>query len=120
MELKLPKRFRLAKLISKQSEYKIQLGAVIYKSSKPISFGFNYLKTHPIFAKEFGSIHAEISAILKAQTDLTGASIYVYREFKDGSLANAKPCSDCMKAIITSGITRIYYTTNNGYEEIKL
>ena len=121
-EPKLPRKFRLAKLASYHSDYSIKIGAVIYKGNRVVSFGFNYLKSHPIFANKFASIHSEISAILKAKTDLTGCHIYVFREYKNKKFALALPCKECMKAIIEAGITRIYYTTSDDsyYKEIKL
>lgn len=118
------KKFRLAKLISKHSTYNPQIGAVIYKGNKAISVGFNKKKSHPVFANEdrFYSLHAEMGAIINAKQDLTGCSIYVYREYKDGSPALAKPCHLCMPSIIEAGITKIYYSDSNaqGYSVINL
>lgn len=116
----LPSKFRLARLISKQSDYKVQVGSVIYRGSTPISCGFNYLRSHPVYAKEYWSIHSEVSSILRANTDLTGCSIYVYREFKSGKPANSYPCEDCFKLIVASGIKKIYFTTDYGYDVLKL
>lgn len=45
------------------------------------------------------TIHAEPNAILFAQRDLTGCSIYVTRP----------PCSNCAALIIQSGIARVVY-----------
>lgn len=44
-------------------------------------------------------IHAEMSAILSAKQDLTGCSIYT----------SYAPCSNCLKHILQSGITKIVY-----------
>ena len=61
-------------------------------------------------------IHAELNAILHAHfCELEDASIFVYREDKNGNLANCRPCKACMQAIKTAGITVIYYTTPDGY-----
>lgn len=119
------KKFRLAKTVSKLSEYSVKVGAVIYKGNKVISTGYNKLKSHPIFANEdrFFSLHAEMSAIINAKCDLTGCIMYVYREFSDGSVALAKPCKWCMPSIIEAGITTIFYTDekqNKGWSKINL
>ena len=41
--------------------------------------------------------------------------LYIYREFKDGTKALAKPCASCQRLIKELGIKKIYYTTNDGY-----
>lgn len=118
---KLPKKFRLAKLISYHSNYKQRIGVAIYKGARLVSTGFNYLKTHPKYASKYPSIHAEISAIIKAQTDLNGCAIYVYREhnkYKTPMLS--LPCNNCMSAIFEAGISKIYFTTDGGWDMIKL
>lgn len=123
--IKLPKGFRMAKIASKHSSYKQQLGAAIYKSGKCISIGFNQIKSHPKLANKdrFYSLHAEMSCLLNVKQDIKNASIFVYREFKNGKLALAKPCHFCISSIIESKIiSKIYYTTPNYpyYEYIKI
>ncbi|MDY0198386.1 MAG: deaminase [Tenuifilaceae bacterium] len=124
MEIELPKKFRLARLASYHSTYKQRIGAVIYKGSRVISFGFNKInKSHPKYASKYSTIHAEINALLKAQTDLVGCSLYTYREHnKYQTPLLSKPCSNCFSAILEAGISKIYYTTGEYpyYEYIKL
>jgi deoxycytidylate deaminase len=118
------KKFRLAKLISIHSLHQHKIGAVIYKNNKPISVGFNKIKSHPKLANEdrFYALHAEMSAIINAKQDLTNCTIFVYREYKDGKPALAKPCDNCLSSIIESGIKKIFYSDSNdqGYSVIKL
>ena len=45
--------------------------------------------------------------------------IYLYREYKDGSLAPSRPCPSCMALLKDYGIKKIYYTTEDGYVEEK-
>lgn len=45
--------------------------------------------------------------------------IYLYRELKNGSLAMSRPCKSCLHLLIDSGITHIFYTTDNGFAEEK-
>jgi deoxycytidylate deaminase len=58
-----------------------------------------------------------LCAIIKAKQDLTGSSIYVYRETKNGALGLAKPCPSCREAIREAGINKVYYTIETGYSE---
>lgn len=44
-------------------------------------------------------VHAELNAILSSGKDLTGCEMYV----------TYSPCHECMKAIIQSGIKRVYF-----------
>lgn len=66
-------------------------------------------------------IHAEMDALHRARhLDLHKASIYVYREDKNGDIAMCKPCGACMRAIEDAGIQNIYYTTPEGYVHLEL
>lgn len=43
--------------------------------------------------------------------------IYLYREYKDGSLALSRPCSSCYKMLEELGVRRVFYTTPHGFVE---
>lgn len=108
--------FDHAKKESKNSDYRVKVGAVLVIGKHMIK-GFNKIKTHPKFANPEEhtkvSIHAEIDCILKSkQYDIDGSSIYVYRETKDGDIANSRPCAACIKELRKRGVRRIYYTTD--------
>jgi deoxycytidylate deaminase len=65
-----------------------------------------------------GKCHAEISALLpliRDKVDLSNASLYVFRQHKDGTLAMARPCSSCQKMIRQMKIKKCFYTIENGY-----
>lgn len=112
------KFFQLAKNISKHSDHPAhQLGAVIVRGNKIVSMGFNKNKTHTKSNHAWKRLHAEISAIIKSREDLTGCSIYVYRETKLGHLGMARPCASCLSAIQEAGIKKIFYSTETGYKE---
>jgi len=62
-----------------------------------------------------------MDAINKAgRTDLSGASIYVYREDLNGDIADSKPCGACMRAIRESGIKNVFYTSRDGYNHLEI
>lgn len=116
------KFFFLAKQLSFHSNhYQHHHGAVIVRKNKVLGVGFNKDKTHPQSSHPFYGIHAEFSAILNTKTTIPKkCDIYIYRERKDGSIANSKPCEWCERLLRTYNIKNIYYTTENGYEHMRL
>lgn len=111
--------FDMARKLSKKSEYSHQLGAVVAKKNKVLGLGFNKpYKTHPRSNNRFKTTHAELDAILGLSAEeLTGATIYVYRETKDGSPANSKPCQYCQMLIKKAGIKKVCYTDEGKFKE---
>lgn len=123
--------FNTAKAVSELSNHpKQKLGAVVVYKHRIISFGSNSItKCDPIQSKLDsikygvecpGKCHAETSALIpliKNNVDCRGASIYVSRCHKDGTLAMARPCSSCEKLIRSLGIKKVYYTVNDGYAQ---
>lgn len=126
--------FRAAKAVSELSDYpKHKLGCVVVSKHRIISSACNSKsKCHPLQAKLDaekygvscpGKCHAEIAALLpliRDKVDLSNASIYVFREHKDGSLAMARPCSSCQKMIKQLKIKKCFYTIESGYAVEKL
>ncbi len=131
------KFMRIAEAVSKTSTFRttmqhriVHIGAVIVKKNRIISVGKNSKKTHPIQkyydrylsyyndVKFQHHIHAEISAIVNANEDLAGCTLYIYRVDATGKyLKNCRPCDACYALIRKTGIKRIVYTINNGYAE---
>jgi dCMP deaminase len=93
----------------KSKDTSTQVGAVITdnKTRKVISSGYNgfprYLddsqipQTRP--EKYLYVVHAELNAILHAERNLSDCTLYV----------TSFPCSECMKAIIQTGIKTVIY-----------
>jgi deoxycytidylate deaminase len=114
--------FKLAQTLSKKSKSYPQVGCVIVKKNKVVGLGFNdRSKTHPR-AKNIGQkLHAELHALIGVPIeDLKGSSVYVFREYADGSLAMAKPCSACHAALVVAGVKKVFYTTYGGYDEYEI
>jgi deoxycytidylate deaminase len=118
--------FEIAEESSKKSSYpRINIGAAIVLGNYLVATGYNQQKTHPKQAKfnemysEFESshyLHAEVHALINsARENIEGADIYVFRRNREGSLANCRPCPVCYEAAKAAGISRIYYTTEDGY-----
>lgn len=105
--------------------------AIVYKNDI-ISIGTNKFKTHPFQAK-FGRnshsiyLHAETTAIKNAlriisQRELSASTLYISRiKYLDETKKNmifglAKPCSGCMRAIVTFNIKKVIYSLDEtGY-----
>lgn len=105
--------FHLARNISKYSDHRVKVGAVI-SNKKPIAAASNKVRTHPRYANpdnNRGSVHAEVRAIINSgKRNLTGYNIYVYRETKRGYPALARPCEHCLGILEDVGIRKVYYT----------
>lgn len=120
--------FSVARAVSKTSDYgRISIGCCIVKKRDIIAVAANLKKSHPLQEKlnkhyrgfeTQGCIHAELSAIIKSSVSLDGAVLYVYREDKNGNMANCRPCKACMKAIKDSGIKEINYTDKDYVKEM--
>ena len=125
--------FAKAKKASEQATYpKQKIGSVMVYSGKVIAVGYNTFKTNPLqkyynkyrFSsdpKNNGLVHAETMLLLKTRfldLDWSKVSIYTYREYKDGSLALARPCIACQTALEERGIINVYYTTPKGWEKL--
>jgi len=55
-------------------------------------------------------MHAEYRVSKKMDYD---ATVYVVRVLKDGSYGMAMPCADCLKAMKSKRVKRIYFTIDN-------
>jgi tRNA(Arg) A34 adenosine deaminase TadA len=93
--------------------------AILYdKKGNILSIGSNsYTKTHPLQAKYANQVgepkkiflHSEIDAIIKCKDISKAYRIEVYRFYKDGKPANAKPCKICENALNQLGI-QVWHT----------
>ena len=108
--------------------------AAVYKGSV-VATAANSNKTSPLQArynvyryKEVNTpskCHAEVSLIQKLRwkfgdsIDWSKVHIYLYREYKDGTLAPSRPCPACMALLKELNIKKIFYTTEDGYAEEK-
>jgi deoxycytidylate deaminase len=104
---------------AKISQHEEQVGAVIVKGRRMLSSGYNSTKTHAIIQREIDprtlvdKLHAELHAVLSAQTDISGAKMYIARispGLKNGT-GLSRPCKLCMAFLKKSGIKEIHYTT---------
>lgn len=108
----------MAKKISNKSDHHThKMGCVITKGNRVLGTGFNTTKTHTKSPHRFKSIHAEFMATLSANYDIKGATVYVFREQRDGKWAMAKPCQDCWAFLMECGIKKVVYSFEGSYKQ---
>lgn len=101
----------------------------VVRKNKILSFGVNRsMQTHPLARKfncRFGTIHSELSAILRARklsdfSDVTLVNIRLSSaSIRTGEpiLRNSKPCISCQKLILANPeIKSVIYTTDSGWK----
>ena len=65
--------------------------------------------------------HAEINCILGIPRQVTeGSTMYVVRLDSEDRLRMSKPCPMCEAALRFVGVRRVFYTTDDGLEEMRL
>ena len=92
------------------------LAALLMRSHRVISYGWNSYTTHPKSNTKYKFCHAEFDAILGVDADkLRNATLYVARVGYDGraKILFAKPCSHCQELIMRANIKYAYYTVDD-------
>ena len=128
---KITRRLAFAKEASLHSNHKQhKLGCVAYYKGAVLAIGYNDIfKTSPVQKKynrlrgydvetAWNTIHAEMMVLAKIRyldIDFSKVTLYIYRGYKNGDSALARPCKACMAAIADIGIKQVYYTTDNGW-----
>ncbi len=93
-----------------------KVGAAIIRDKRVLSLGYNGMprgcddekmpwgksEKDPLKTKYPYVVHAELNAILNANKDITGSTLYV----------TMFPCNECAKAVIQSGIKEVIYLEN--------
>jgi len=110
----------------------VKLGCVAVYHGTILAKGFNADKTHTEQDKYNylrykadrdsryypSKIHAEIETLNRIKyldIDFSKVTLFIYREYKDGTPALAKPCISCEQFIMNLKIGKVVYTTPNGY-----
>lgn len=109
---------KMAKRISQKSDHHAhKIGCVVARKNKILGSGFNLIKTHTKSPHAFKSIHAEFMAALNANFDLKGATVYIFREHKNGTWAISKPCSSCWEFLIECGAKEVIYSCEGSFKQ---
>lgn len=130
--------FKLTREVSLSASYcgSARIGCIVVYRGTVLAKGCNSDKTHTTQAKfnvyRFKNCgnkylpskgHAEILALSKIKyldIDFARVHLYIYREWKDGTIAMSRPCEACMAAIRSMGVRHIHYTTDCGFAYEKL
>ena len=111
-----------------------KIGAIAVYKGTIIGEAWNTNKTSPLQARyniyRFNDTtpdktHAETALIQKIRwkfgtsLDWSKVELYLYREYKDGTLAPSIPCVSCERMLRDIGITKVHCTTENGFITIK-
>lgn len=111
----------LAKQASHKSDHdRYQMGCVIAKGNKVLGIGHNVTKTHPKSPHKFKTIHAEFMASINAGYDIEGATVYVFRQLKDGTPSMAKPCEDCWRFLNECGVKEVIYSFEGSFKQERI
>lgn len=108
---------RLASKAALNSEHRQhRMGAVIVKGGRVLSTGYNQLRPSKLIGTN--TLHAEAHAVLKLLKDnrlhdLVGSDCYVTRFTRGGRVGMSRPCPHCMELLRSSGVRRVYFTTDN-------
>lgn len=136
MDTKNEKRWALLEKVAIAAEpvSRSRLAAMLVYKNDVIAVGYNKRKSHPL-AKRFRKhdqaiyLHAEVDCIRNAlrvvdPEILQKCTMYVLRMKRPDDnpkafiRAMSKPCTGCQHAVEQFGIKKVYYTTEEGYEEL--
>lgn len=89
-------------------------GAVIVKGNSVLSVGINKFRNDPTIIEsnkilQHCSVHAEVDALSRAGNP-KGATMYIARINKQGVERMSRPCNNCYRSILDSGISKIIFT----------
>lgn len=112
--------YNLAVKTAALSDCRYKMGSVIVgKGGNVLSLGHNILRSHSAHADWpdwVVSIHSEHSAILRANCDIRGSTIYVARL---GGNQISKPCPHCVECIKIAGIRTIVYSDGKDLVKVR-
>src|SRR3990167_11544742 len=117
---------RIAIKIAHESKFKrARVGAVVVRGNRVLSTGCNRIGFSKYLPDRLfrESVHAEAQAILellkhKRGNELVGSNMYVSRINNSGIARFSRPCSACQLLIEAVGIRKVFYTTNQGLEQL--
>lgn len=102
----------IARAFAAKSHHAIPVGAVLTYRGRFLSGGCNNAhRTHPEAKNATRVLHAEADAIVGLdRRRFVGATCWVYRERKDGTVGMAKPCATCHNFLAVLGVKVAIYT----------
>jgi deoxycytidylate deaminase len=92
---------------------------IVNKDNEVVAEGYNH---HAIQFEHKFTVHAEIDALMKMKKNkriISECAMYVVRIGTDHMgkpLKYSRPCADCTRAILKSGIKRVYFSTDHEFQ----
>ncbi|GGV54745.1 hypothetical protein [Streptomyces spectabilis] len=102
-----------------RSKCRYRVGAVLVKGGRVLAHSSNRYRNAPSVDFRFATFHAE-EVLLRRSSPPQGAVVYVARVNRAGEPQMARPCPRCQRALISSGVTLVHYTTAAGRETLSL
>jgi len=97
-----------------------RVGSVLVRGGSVLSTGFNRYRNDPAQVELSGvSYHAE-AVVLRRTSAARGATLYVARVRRNGSLGASKPCARCQAALVAAGVHTVVWTTPYGLQKARV
>ena len=113
--------FEIAKKTSKKSNCKTKLGAVLVRGSRVLAVAAN-TEGSSGKGEYLYSRHAEASLFTgRRKFKSEPATVYVFRAHaRTNKSLLSKPCGKCQRRMVKAGVTKVFYTTEDGWGEMDL
>ncbi|MGW2602478.1 hypothetical protein [Streptomyces klenkii] len=111
--------FLLALKQAGRSQCRFRVGAVLVQGGRMLALASNVPRNSPSIDYVHASFHAE-EVIVRRVGTAPRAVLYVARVNRAGSPMLARPCRRCQFALYAAGITRVHYTTSQGFGLIRI
>ena len=105
--------------VAKNSTHKFKIGAIAY-NKKPLVQSCNIGdRTHPRLPGKIDKLHAEMRILKLLDNEAKGIDMVVVRGTLEKPML-ARPCISCLRAMREAGVRRVAYSTDGGFEVMKL
>lgn len=113
---------KLKRLRTRANHHQHKLSAVLLYRGRPITAGVNdQYKTHPKIRQfsQVKTLHAEAACLFKVKDPeiIKDCELVVYREDRQGNMANSRPCEVCQAMFRYYGLKKVTYSTAEGWKE---
>ncbi len=130
------KFFAHARHMAQMSDFRrARVGCVAVINGRVVATGFSQHRTHPMQqyynryrdfdgqANVAHKLHGEAAMLFThrhLRIDWSKADVYVYRLCRSRAHGLAKPCAACEMALRAAGVRKIFYTTDTGFELLRI
>lgn len=116
----LPRGLRKAAKFFQRQPHKKKLMVSVFIQGSTIRYATNLMKTSPQSSARNNFQHCEF-VVLSGIPDPSKGKLFIYRERQDNKLpAMARPCHYCLQMLREKGVSRVWYSTDNGWAKEKI